>query len=724
MLMATLSLPPDPKIPLGASSPRRYDFRIQKHPPTLTCSLNKTTHRFHLNLEDGFEVSRQMQANASKTDGIITNKLAARRFKNRESLDNAHKMFEQIPNPTLPTYAALIGSYCRLERWDELFTVLGSMINEDMLPDKYLVPTILKACSSTQLLRAGKMIHAFVTRKEMDSDVFIGNALIHFYSSCGDLKSSVNVFDTMKVRDVVSWTALVSAYMDEGLLDDAKEIFNSMHLSRIKPDLVFWNALISGFARNGETALALKSLQDMQEKGLKPQVNTWNGIISGCAQNGLFQDALHVLSDMLCFPEKPNSVTISSILPACSGLEDLDLGRAFHGYAIKHELGRNYHVEGSLIGMYSKCQKIDYAEKVFREAENKNTSVWNEMIAAYVDEGKVGKAMELLRLMQNEGLRPDLITYNILLAGHARYKQTNEIHRLLSEMDEMAVEPNIISWNVLISGFQQRGLTYEALKVFQILQAHVCSSKVRRGLAQTNSITIASALSACADLNLRRQGKEIHGYSLRKGFESNIYVSSALVEMYMKSEDVESATKVFRKTVDRNTISWNNLIAGCIKNRQLEMAMKLFYEMLIEGHKPSPITFLILLPAVSMRLGRQLHAYVVKSQFQELENNLASALEDMYAKSAAAAGCSLDLSAVTVDFWLAGPKETLTSAGLKTRSLSKKPRLDSSMMIPSLYSWDSSRAMASFSSSPSRHASLYASMRAIKLDGDDLSSFV
>lgn len=571
--------------------------------------------------------ARNVKLTTLKTDGLVKNKLSARRFKNSESLDNAHKVFDNIPNRTISTYASLIGSYCRSEKWEEMFLVLGSMIDEGMLPNAYLVPTILKACSSMKLLRGGKMIHAFITRREFDSDVFIGNALIHFYSSCGDLRSSTSVFNNMKVRDVVSWTALVSAYMEEGLLDDAKEIFNSMPLSGVKPDLVFWNALISGFARNGETALALKSLEDMQEKGLKPQIDTWNGIISGCVQNGLFEDALHVLHDMLCFPEKPNSVTIASILPACAALKDLDLGRAFHGYALKHELSRNHHVEGSLIGMYSKCQKLDYAEKVFSKAPNKNSSVWNEMIAAYVDEGKVEKAMKLLRLMQNRGPKPDLITYNILLAGHARYKGKSEIHKLLSEMNEMALEPNIISWNVLISGFQQSGLSYEALKVFQNLQSHICSP---------NSTTIVSALAACADSNLWRQGKEIHGYTLRHSFESNIYVSSALVDMYMKNEEVESATKVFSRTVDRNTISWNNMIAGCVKNRQVEMAVKLFYEMLIEGHKPSAITFLILLPAcaesMTIRLGRQLHAYVVKSHLQDFNDNIASALEGMYAK--------------------------------------------------------------------------------------------
>jgi len=55
----------------------------------------------------------------------------------------------------------------------------------------------------------------------------------------------------------------------------------------------------------------------------------------------------------------------------------------------------------------------------------------------------------------------------------------------------------------------------------------------------------------------------------------------------------------------------------------------------------------------------------------------------------------MDLSGDTEDFLVPGPNETFTSAGLTTRSLSKKPRLDSLIIIPFLNSVDSSRAMAS-----------------------------
>lgn len=589
-------------------------------------------------LSDCRQVHAQaVKLNAFECNSLIGNKLAILYSKKLESLKVARKLFDEIPERTVPAYAALIGAFCRSEQWEEFFSVFGLMVDEGMLPDKYLVPTILKACSAIQKFRIAKMIHGYVIRKELESDVFVGNALIDVYSNCADLRLSRSVFDTMKERDVVSWTALVSAYMDGGHMDEAKEIFRSMQLNGVKPDLISWNAVVSGFARNGEIGLALLSLEEMQERGLKPRVNSWNGIISGCVQNGYFKDALDAFSNMLCFPEDPNFVTIASILPACADLKDLNLGRAVHGYAIKCELYKNIHVEGSLIDMYSKCGWTDYAEQVFVKAENQNTAMWNEMIAAYVNKGKMKKAVELLRLMENDGLRPDVITYNTLLAGNARNGEKKEAYDLLSEMVRMGFKPDIVSFNVLISGFQQSGLSYEALKLFRTMQSN--DRFLNQALilsTRPNSITVTGALAACADLYFLRQGKEIHGYTLRNGFESNIYVSSSLVDMYTKCRNMGFATEVFRRIEDRSTICWNVLLAGHVSNRQLEEALQLFNEMLLEGLKPSSITFLIVLSACSdaaaLRIGRELHGYIIKNQFEDFNSTLGSALIGMYTR--------------------------------------------------------------------------------------------
>lgn len=637
---------------VSSNDTRVSERRIQQNRLTTTISRNANDNNYNPNVESKIKIDeclhllskcnpgnssccgyKQIHAKfvklgAFKSDSLIGNKLIILYSKNRGTLGHASQLFDEIPQRTVPSYAALMGSYCRSDRWEDMFSVFGLMIHDGNLPDKYLLPTIIKACSAMKYFMTGKMVHGFIVRKVFLSDVYIGNALIDFYSNCGDLESSKSVFNTMNKRDVVSWTALVSAYMKEGLVDDAQDVFKSMQSNGVNPDLISWNSLASGFARNGEIDLALKSFKEMQEKGLKPRVNSWNGIISGCVQNGSFETALDVFRKMMQVYEEPDVVTIASILPACAELNELNLGKSIHGYSLKRKICENKYVAGSLIEMYSKRHRNDYAKKVFISVREKNTTLWNEMIAAYVNDGKINEAVGLLRSMRNEGtIKPDVITYNTVLSGYARNGQKNEACELLSEMTQMDLRPNIVSYNILISGFQQYGLSYEALKYFRLMQ---------NGSISPNSVTITSALAACADLNLLHLGKEIHGFVLRNSDEHNIFVSCALIDMYAKCHLMGVVEKVFWRVQDKNTVCFNILISGFMKNNQVQEGFDIFHIMLEQGLQPSSVTFMILLSACgdisALRIGRQLHGYIVRSLLEESENALSCALVEMYSK--------------------------------------------------------------------------------------------
>ncbi|KAK9713802.1 hypothetical protein RND81_06G052200 [Saponaria officinalis] len=556
-----------------------------------------------------------------------------------ELVGDARKLFDEIPKREVPAFAALIGSLCRLEKWVDVFLVFGMMVNDGLLPDRFLVPTILKACSAMEVERVGRMVHGFAIRRGLRNDVFIENALIDMYANCGDLRSSKSVFDTMSEKDVVSWTVLVVAYMVHGLVDEAVDTFRSMESDGEQGDSISWNALVFGFAYNGEIELAFGALEEMQEKGLRPNVNTWNGIISGCSQNGYYEDAIDSYIKMFSSSLTPNVVTIVSILPACSGLEDLELGEIIHGHAIKLGLSGNTHVDGSLIGMYSKCHRIDCAESIFRRLKHKNSAICNEMIAAYLSEGDVKAALKLFHSMKAFGLKPDEITYNTILAAHVRDGRKKEIYELLYEMLETGLHPNVVTFNILISGSQQSGHSIESLRFFQAMQSPYSgsfhSSLIRKSI-QPNTVTVTSALAACADLGSLRHGKELHGYVVRKGFESNNFVSGALVDMYSKCDEIEIATEVFWRTKDRNTVMWNTLIAGYIDRKGIHDAFGVFDRMLEEGFNPNSVTFNILLPVCgevgALRFGKEIHGYLSKGLLVDSSKYLTSALIDMYAK--------------------------------------------------------------------------------------------
>ncbi|KAH9623938.1 hypothetical protein KSS87_009602 [Heliosperma pusillum] len=583
---------------------------------------------------------RLIKLGVLNSNAVVGNKLVVAYSSKAGFLGDARKVFDEIPKREVSGFAALIGGLCKLEKWVDVFSMLEMMVNDGMLPDRFLVPRILKACSAMEVGRVGRMVHGFVLRRGMDEDVFLGNALIDMYANCGDLRSSRTVFDTMSERDVVSWTALVVAYMDRGLVDEAVGMFRRMESDGEQGDLISWNALVFGFAHNGEIELALGTIAEMEQKGLKAYVNTWNGIIAGCSHSGYYEDAIDAYVKLFSSSLTPNTLTIVSILPACSGLEDLELGQVIHGHAIKLGLCGNIHIDGSLIGMYWKCDKTDSAESIFLGLKDKNSAICNEMIAAYTGEGNVDAALELFRSMKVVGPKPDEITYNTILAAYIRDDKKSETYELLSEMLEMGLHPNVVTFNIIISGYQQSGHNIEALSFFQAMQSpnsgSVQSVLMRKSI-QPNSVTVTSALAACADLGSLRHGRELHGYVLRNGFESSCFVAGALVDMYSKCYEIDSAAEVFWRTKDKNTIMWNTLIAGYINTGGVFEAFALFDRMLEEKFEPSCVTFNILLSACgevgALRLGREIHGYLLKRLFDDSSKLfLTSALIDMYAK--------------------------------------------------------------------------------------------
>ncbi|KAL8159232.1 hypothetical protein V2J09_000769 [Rumex salicifolius] len=586
---------------------------------------------------------RQVHASLVKVgavgaDDVVGHKLVKAYLKNDESLDDARKVFDELPDRKTASYAALIGSYCRSERWTDLFSVFEKMIVDGFFPDKYLVPTIFKACSALQMVNTGKMVHGYGIRRSFCHDVVVGNALIDFYSNCGDLRYVRSVFDSMIGRDVVSWTSLVVAYFNNGLPKEGSNAFWAMQSDGLEADLISWSAFVSGLARNGEIKLALECLQKMEETGLLANVNTWNGIISGCVESKCYEYALDSFCKVLSICSTINPVTFVNVLSVCSNLKDLKLGMSVHGCAMKFEFCGNIRVASSLLNMYTKCGSIDQAEKVFKRMNQRNTAVWNEMIAAYAKEGKSSLAMQMFESLQDSGIRPDEITYNTLVGLYVKDGKKNEAYELLNEMINVGLHPTVVTFNILISGFQQCGMSHEALILFQSMQLLSTDrfSLLMKAPIEPNHVTISGALAACSDLEFLLHGKEIHAYVLRNNLESNVFVSSALVDMYSKCHDMDAAKEVFWRMQTRNTVSWNILMAACVTNRQPYEVFVLLKRMLEDEIEPSNITFMILIRAcgdiAALSFGRVLHGFVIKNGFFGSKDKFICTLIDMYAK--------------------------------------------------------------------------------------------
>ncbi|KAL6012234.1 hypothetical protein ACLOJK_002712 [Asimina triloba] len=201
------------------------------------------------------------------------------------------------------------------------------------------------------------------------------------------------------------------------------------------------------------------------------------------------------------------------------------------------------------------------------------------------------------------GAIADTYTANNILASYARCGQLMCAHNLFEEIPLR----DTISWNSMIAGCV-RVCDYDA--VWVLLRA---MKLVGFGF---DEYTFGSTLKAIACMNHVGYGRQIHSVIIKTGFEQNVFSGSALLDMYAKCDQIEEANAVFECMPERNSVSWNAMIAGYAQADNCLTAFFLLGHMERVGVEPDEATFASLLTLLDepkfYKLTTQLHAKLVK----------------------------------------------------------------------------------------------------------------
>eukprot|EP01018_Ginkgo_biloba_P005621 Gb_23018 [translate_table: standard] len=347
-----------------------------------------------------------------------------------------------------------------------------------------------------------------------------------------------------------------------------------------------------------------------------------------------------------------DSDTYARILEDCIRMKSLSEGKFVHAHIISSGFKPDVFLGNRFMDMYAKCESLADARQMFDKMPSRNLFSWNTMITGYVKCGSVEDARQLFDKMPER----DGVSWNAMIAGYASRGISKEALRLFWESHLTNVKPthftftsvlsacaslpdleqgkqvhvpiikgglelnvfvgcalldmyakcgniedahrlfvrmpkgDVVSWTTIIGGYVQNGHGEEALKLF---------FQMRWEDVKPNQFTFASVLSACANIAALEHGKQVHVHVIQSGFESNIFVSSALVDMYAKCGSIEEAHQSFGKMHRRDLVSWTLMIAGYAQNGQGCEALQLFEQMLQAGMKPNHITFICVLSACS-----------------------------------------------------------------------------------------------------------------------------
>ncbi|XWS46202.1 hypothetical protein CRYUN_Cryun14cG0044500 [Craigia yunnanensis] len=466
-------------------------------------------------------------------------------------LESANKVFIETVEKKELVWNEAIMVNLRNERWERAKELFREMRFSFAKANGSTIAKMLQGCSKVGALEEGKQIHGYVLKFALESDLSVFNSLINMYSRSNRLELGRRVFDLMEDHNLSSWNSIISSYAGRGYLNDAWDLLKEMESSDIKPDIITWNCLLSGHALHGSHKAVLSILRRIQVVGFRP-----------------------------------NSRSIISILQAVIELGILNFGREIHGYVIRNGFDYDVYVVTSLLDMYVKQDFLGKAQAVFDNMNNRNIVAWNSLITGYSFKGLFEDARKLLNGMEEEGITPDLVTWNGLISGYSIWGRSNEALALIHQIKNLGMSPNVVSWTALISGSSQTGNYREALDFFSQMQ--------QEGI-RPNSVTISSLLRNYGVLSLLQKGKEIHCFSIKNGLIEDVFVATALIDMYSKSGNSKAAYEVFKRIENRTLASWNCLIMGFAICGLGKEVVLLFEEMRGASILPDAITFIAVL---------------------------------------------------------------------------------------------------------------------------------
>ncbi|KAK6144097.1 hypothetical protein DH2020_020917 [Rehmannia glutinosa] len=515
---------------------------------------------------------------------------------------------------------------------------LGFLLYNDLLratdlrPDDYTFPFVLKLCADCLNVSKGLEVHGRLIKAGFDDDVFVNNTLILFYGSCGDLWGAKKVFDEMPHRDLISWNTCIRVFSDNEHHLESVSLFKYMiSTSRFMPNVIsvvsvlpvcacleherlvrlihcyvfkvgldseirIGNALVDAYGKCGN----IEALEGVFDQMPERNEVSWNSIIGGLSYKGFSSNALGCFRAMIGEGVKLSTVTISTILPTLLELNLFNKGKELHGFCVKMGMDSDVFVANALIDMYGKWNRFLEASHVFRKMDKRNIVSWNTMIGNCAQNGLESNAVQLLREMQAHGEIPNSITLTNILPACARLgflRHGMEIHarsiRLGSAFDLFvsnaltdmyakcgrldlaqtifSISPrDEISYNILITGYSQTSESSNSLSLF--------TEMIMLGL-NLDTISYMGVLSACTNIYAIKEGKQIHAFAMRRLFHEHLFIANSLLDMYTKCGRIDIARKVFLRIPKRDTASWNTMILGFGMLGELDTAFELFEAM-------------------------------------------------------------------------------------------------------------------------------------------------
>ncbi|GAB2219622.1 hypothetical protein Droror1_Dr00007259 [Drosera rotundifolia] len=580
--------------------------------------------------------------------------------------DASTKIFYSVSLKDPFLWSSMIKTHFSNGDYSNAIRVYREMRESGMRLNYFGIPIIVSACGEVGDVREGERVHGLVRKLGF---MAANAALVYMYSKWGRVGDARKVFDEVRVRDVVVWTAIVVGYVRNGEAGMGLECVREMcrqcerpnhrtleagmiacgnlmglregmclHGFGIKEGFDGYSEVQSGilslYSKCGAAENAWLVFCEMDHKDLV----CWTAVIAAYAKGGHVNECLLLFSSMLVAGLYPDGIAISCVASCFDG--NAREGKAFHGFLTRRKCILDQVAVNGLISMYFRFQEPFNVEKLFHGGHNGNAESWNLMACGYGKGGLALKCIYFFRKMQHQGIQCDLSSivsaiascsqvsachfgrslhcYAIKILVDGNLSVSNSLIDMYGKCGKLAharimfsrIEGDTVTWNSMVSAYAHQGNWADALELFDRM--------VKEGLVP-NSATLVTVLSACSHLASFEKTERIHNYIQKCGIEMTTPLATALLYAYGKCGQVIKSREIFNAMMVKDVVSWNVMIFCYGMHGDAISALQVFKQMEESCVRPNGLTFLAVLSACShgglakegRRLFAKMHDYSV-----------------------------------------------------------------------------------------------------------------
>ncbi|KAL4188027.1 hypothetical protein AMTRI_Chr09g42060 [Amborella trichopoda] len=263
-------------------------------------------------------------------------------YSKKEEVGLARELFHSMGERDLASWNAMVSCYAQNNHPHEAISLFREMLQSSGLePNQTTMVGIVSSCSQIGDLLLSQWLEEYINRTWVEPDDYLITALIDMHAKCGSMNKAHSLFQRLKGRDVVSYSAMIVGFAIHGLAKEALMLYVDMLAANVNPNRVTFIGVLTACNHAGLVEEGLSHFGSMISYGIEPSMDHYACMVDLLGRARRLEEAHDLIKSM---PMRPDAGVWGALLLACRIHGNVELGEiaGLHCLELEPDTGGYY----------------------------------------------------------------------------------------------------------------------------------------------------------------------------------------------------------------------------------------------------------------------------------------------------------------------------------------------------------------------------------------------